>query len=96
MTSTGRVSLFLLEVEAHIGFLHGSEGRKIGRRGIDRCAYCLKALVDDPFLKPEDLESLGQWVYPVLLQVIMLDMSLDMEGNILVEGKTPPLAFKAE
>jgi hypothetical protein len=44
-------------------------------------------------LEPEDLELFGQGVYTVLLQVIMLDMSLDMEGNVLVKGKAALLAI---
>ena len=83
-------------MEADISFLHGSEGRKISRRRINGCTYCLETLVDDPPLEPMDLEGLSQWVYSVLLQVVMLNMSLDMEGNVLVERKTTPLAFKAE
>ncbi len=96
LTSKGRVGLFLLELKAHLGFLHSREGHEADRIRINGCPNGIEALVSDPILEPEDVQRVGQGVNPVLLQVVMLDMSLVMEGNVLVKGKATPLAIKAE
>lgn len=60
----GRVGLLLLEHKAHISILHSGKGCKTGRRGIYGCSNSIYALVSGPILKPEDLQSVGQGLYP--------------------------------
>ena len=96
MTSTGGFNLLLLEFKANISFLHGGESHEVGRVSVDGRTHGIEASVSDPILEPEDLKGVGQGFYAVLLQVVMLDMSLDMEGNILVESEAALLAVVAE
>jgi hypothetical protein len=52
-----RISHWHKELEVHISFLDGGEGRVLRRISADGCADGLEALVSDPILKPEDLQA---------------------------------------
>ncbi len=92
----GRFSCLLHKLEVHISFLHGSEGQVVCESSKDRGPNCIKALVSNTLLEPEDLEALGKGFNAVLPEVIVVVVPRHVEGSTLVEVKVPPIAVVLE
>jgi hypothetical protein len=92
LTCFGRFSRLLRELEVHISFLHSGEGHAVCGSGKDRGPNCVKALVSNTLLEPEDLEALGKGFNAVFPKVIVVVVPCHMEGNTLVEVEVPPIA----
>jgi hypothetical protein len=92
----GVFSRLLRELEVHISFLHGGEGRVAFGGGEERGPNCVEALASNTLLEPKDLEALGKGFNSVFPKVIVVVVLCHMEGYILVEVKVPPVAVILE
>jgi hypothetical protein len=72
-------------LEFYISVLNIVKVSKIGTVNIDWCLHHIKRGVFDSILEPKGLEVLGKMHNPVLLEVCMLVMLLNMKVDILVK-----------
>ncbi len=78
----GRVVCVL---EFHISVFHRVKVIKIGTVSIDSRLHCIERGIPDPILEPESLKVLGKRRNPILLEVCMLVMLLNVEIHVLVK-----------
>ncbi len=86
----------LCALEFYISILNRVKVSKIGMVSIDQCLHRIKRGVLDSILEPEGLEVLGKRRNPVLLEVCMLVMLLNVKVYILVKVEVLVVSFVLE
>ncbi len=72
-------------LELNVSIFHRVKVSKIGTVSIDRRLHCIKGGIPDLILEPEGLKVLRKRHNPVLLEVYMLVMLLNVKVHVLVK-----------
>ncbi len=81
------IGQIICALEFYISILFRVKVSKIGTVCIDQCLHCIERGVPNSVLEPEGLKVLGERHNPVLLEVCMLIMLLNMKIHVLVKIK---------
>jgi hypothetical protein len=77
----------LSALELNVSVLNRVKVSKIGTVSIDWCLHRIERGVPDPILEPEGLEALSKRRNPILLEVCMVVMLLNVKIHILVKNE---------